>query len=436
MVSTRTPRLVSAEEAVAAIQPGSRVRFPVGQVPLAVADQLAARAGQLTDVELVHTAAIGPFPWFSAGFEPSFTVVQEHWASPINWPMMKSRQFDYMPMPFSLRFKAERDGRSEGRRHVDVVCVQTSPPDERGMVNLGRAIWDAPEYMRRADLVIAEVVPDMPILCGDGELPADLATYFVEEGTPVTYAMGTEITDVYRRLAENMASIISDGDTLQIGAGTASKVSAPFFHLLADRNDLGWHSETTQLGVPSLIRSGVMTSRRTSAHPGVAISSSWPVPEEHREFMERNPAIEGREIWKVADPRAVASIDNFRAINSVMMVDLTGQAAAESVGTEMRSGTGGLIEFMIGSLWSNGGSSLLVLTATDASGERSRILPNFIEGTQVTVPRTLVDMVATEYGVARLWGKTARERAAELTRIAAPQFRDELEAAARRLFYP
>jgi 4-hydroxybutyrate CoA-transferase len=118
-----------------------------------------------------------------------------------------------------------------------------------------------------------------------------------------------------------------------------------------------------------------------------------------------------------------------------MMVDLTGQAAAESVGTEMRSGTGGLIEFMIGSLWSNGGSSLLVLTATDASG-RSRILPNFIEGTQVTVPRTLVDMVATEYGVARLWGKTARERAAELTRIAAPPFRDELEAAARRLFYP
>jgi 4-hydroxybutyrate CoA-transferase len=152
--------------------------------------------------------------------------------------------------------------------------------------------------------------------------------------------------------------------------------------------------------------------------------------------MERNPAIQGREIGKVTDPRLLAQIKNFRAINSVMMIDLTGQAAAESIGTEMRSGVGGLLEFMIGALWSDGGQSVLVSPTADSTGTRSRIVPIFPEGTQVSVPRTLIDTVVTEYGVARLFGRTARERAHELISVAAPQFRDELTQAAERLFYP
>ncbi len=437
MAARSGPRPVSAAEAVASVESGMRVRFVLGHTPMLVAEALAARAPELRDVEIVHSAA-GVFPWFASGFEDSFQVVQEHWAGPQAWPMMIERRFDYMPMPFSLRFKAAQEPgrRGEGDRIPDVVCVQTSPPDERGMINLGPRVWDAPEYMRRAKVVIAEIDPTTPILCGDGEVPADLVTYFVEGGATPPYPPSDQTSSVYERLGEHLASTIADGDTLQIGAGTASVAAGHLLARLGDRNDLGWHSEATMPGVPGLIRSGVMSSSRVDAHPGVAVATHWVVPDDHRQFMERNPAIQGWEVWRVADPRVVASIRNFRAMNSVMMVDLTGQAAAESVGTVMRSGVGGLLEFMIGSLWSEGGSSVLVVTATDDTGTRSRIVPVFPEATQGTIPRTLVDMVVTEYGIAHLWGKTARERATELIRIAAPQFRDELHAAARKLFYP
>jgi 4-hydroxybutyrate CoA-transferase len=429
---------VSAWEAAQSVTSGMRVRFPLGHAPMLIADCLAARIGELESVEVTHTAAGAMFPWFQPGLEDTFSVVQEHWAGPLTWPMMRARQFDYLPMPFSLRFKAQREGRTAAEsRRAEVVCIQCSPPDKRGMVNLGRMIWDAPEFIRQADIVLAEIVPDMPIICGDGNIPADLITYFVDEGvTPVSFVVKQPYTDSHLRIAEHLMTLIADGDTLQIGAGTASVLVGPLMDMLMKCNDLGWHSETTPYGIPGLIRSGVMNSVRIPSHPGVAVSASWPVGDSEREFVERNPAIQGREIGKITDPRAVAQIPNFRAINSVMMFDLTGQAAAESIGTQMASGVGGLLEFMIGALWSEGGRSILVAQATDPTGQRSRIVPTFPQGTQVSVPRTLVDTVVTEFGVARLFGKTVRERSQELIRVADPKFRDQLKEESRRLFYP
>jgi 4-hydroxybutyrate CoA-transferase len=437
---TKSPkaRTVSVEEAAKAVKSGMRVRFPVGHNIMGIADQIAARYGELTDVEVAHTSAPGNFAWCEPGLESSFSVVQEHWAAQPVWPAMQERRMDYLPMPFSLRFKADWDERPvDERRPAEVVCVQVAPPDADGMVNVGRHIWDAPEYMRRADVVIAEVCPDMPRLAGDGNVPADLVTHFIDEpGIPVNYATPLPAEDEHREMAKLVAGLIDDGDTMQMGVGAAIFMAGPIQELLAERNDLGWHSEATPYGIPSLIQRGNITSKYTDAHPGVCVAANWPVDDADRDWMEQNPKIMGREIWKVTDPTVVASIRNFKAINSVIMIDLTGQAAAESIGTRMHSGTGGLLEFMIGSLWSKGGRSILVSQSRDASGKRSRIVPILPEGTQVTVPRTLVDTVVTEYGVARLFGKTARERAEELIRIAAPEFREELTAASRALFYP
>jgi 4-hydroxybutyrate CoA-transferase len=432
------PRFVSAEEAAKAVKSGMRIRFPVGHNVMGIADQIAARYEELSDVEVTHTSAPGNFAWCEPGLEDTFSVVQEHWAAQPVWPAMKERRMDYLPMPFSLRFKADWDERpSDQRRPADVVCVQVSPPDADGMVNVGRHIWDAPEYMRHAEVVIAEVCPDMPRLAGDGNVPADLVTHFIDEpGVPVNYAVALPAEDEHRQMAKLVADLIEDGDTLQMGVGAAVFMSGPIQELLAERNDLGWHSEATPFGIPDLIKAGVITSKYTDAHPGVCVAANWPVEPADREWMEQNPKILGHEIWKVTNPTVVASIKNFKAINSVIMIDLTGQAAAESIGTKMHSGVGGLLEFMVGSLWSPGGRSILVSQARDASGTRSRIVPILPEGTQVSVPRTLADTVVTEYGVANLFGKTARERAAELIRIAAPEFREELTAASRALFYP
>jgi 4-hydroxybutyrate CoA-transferase len=433
-------RIVTAEEAAKAVPSGARVRFPIGQNPLLICDQLAARLGvDLDEIEMVHTATGGNFPWTERGFEDSTSVVHEHWAAPVCWEAMKARRHDYLPMPFSLRFKAANDDRSaEEQRNVDVVCVQVSPPDEHGMVNVGRAIWDTPEYMRRADLVLAEIQPDMPIFCGDGSVPADLVTHFVESGTPLArFEMGPE-PDFAETLARNVATLIEDGDTLQIGSGNATYQSSGTLAriLREERNDLGWHSEATPPAIVGLVEAGVITSKTIPSHPGVSVSANWLALSDDLAFAERNPAIMGREIWKVVDPRAVAEIPHFKAINTVIMMDLSGQGAAESIGTAMHGGTGGLLELTMGALWSPGGRSILVLPSTDASGTRSRIVPLLPEGTQTTIPRTLVDTVVTEYGIARLLGRTARERADALVAVAAPQFRDELEDAAHRLFHP
>jgi 4-hydroxybutyrate CoA-transferase len=432
-------RRVTAREAVASIEPGMRVRFPVGHYPEQVADQLAARALELTEVEVSHTAAVGDFAWLGAGFEDAIDVVHEHWVAPQSWPAMKARQHDYVPMPFSLRFKGAEDGRAATeRRDVDVACIQVSPPDQAGMINLGRAIWDAPEWMRRASIVIAEIVPNTPIVCGDGSVPADLVTFFVEgpDATPLHFpehSVGKEI----EQMTGLVASLIEDGDTLEIGVGSAtSSMSAGLVDALSERNDLGWHSESTGPALLKLIASGVMNSSRTAPHVGVAVSAGWAARDEDLDILVDNAHVQGREIRRVVDPRLLASIPSFKAINTGIMVDLTGQAAAETVGTHMHGGTGGLLELILGALWSPGGRSIMALRATDSTGTRSRIVPMLPVGTQATVPRTLADTVVTEYGIARLWGKTVRERAAELISVSAPQFRDELEHAARRLYYP
>jgi 4-hydroxybutyrate CoA-transferase len=277
------------------------------------------------------------------------------------------------------------------------------------------------------------------VIEGDSYVPAELVTHFVD-GTPAAdiELPADGIADpTIDALARNVASLIRDGDCLQIGAGTATfRVAKRLVALLADRNDLGWHSETTPPSIPSLIERGVITSSRIPAHPGAAVSAGWVITRDARPYMERNPRVQAWEIDRVVNPLVVAAIPNFTAINTVIMMDLSGQGAAETVGTQMHGGTGGLLELTIGALWSSGGRSIIVLPATDPAGVRSRIVPIMPSATQGTVPRTLVDTVVTEHGIARLWGRTVRERAEALTEIAAPQFRDELRHAGRELFHP
>lgn len=431
-------RVVDADTAVAAVTSGSRVRFPLGHNPQLVGDHLAARVGDLRDVVIGHTGVGAAFGWLGPGFEDAFDVVHEHWASPLAWKMMNERRADYLPMPFSLRFKAEADGRPDDeQRRYDVVCVQVSPPDDRGLVNLGPFVWDAPSYVERADVVIAEVVPNMPRLAGEGSLPVAAVTHFVEGDARPTQGFDVPADDVTRTLAGHVASLVGDGACLQIGAGTATfTLAGALVDLLADRVDLGWHSEATPPGILPLIDGGVITSRHVDPHPRVAVSAGWAVAGDRMAWLDANPAVAGWEIMRVVDPRTVASIDGFTAVNTAIMVDLSGQASAETVGTTMYGGTGGLLELTIGALWSRRGRSILVLPSTDRDGTRSRIVPTLPAGSQGTVPRTLVDTIVTEHGVAHLWGKTVRERTGELIAVAHPDFRTELAAAAARLYWP
>ena len=180
-----------------------------------------------------------------------------------------------------------------------------------------------------------------------------------------------------------------------------------------------------------------MTGKRKTIHKGKAVATACGgSSKEDMDFINMNPLFELYGSDYILDPRVIAANDNMVAMNSALMVDLTGQIAAESIGPRMVSSTGGQLAFAIGASLSKGGRSIVVLTSTARGDTLSRIVPNLEPGTVVTVPRTLADIVVTEYGVARLRGKTQRQRAEELIAIAHPNFRDDLKKEARRLFWP
>jgi 4-hydroxybutyrate CoA-transferase len=203
------------------------------------------------------------------------------------------------------------------------------------------------------------------------------------------------------------------------------------------RSDLGWHSETTPRGIIKLIRDGIFTGKHKTVNQWKAVATACGGGSKaDMEYVNMNPMFELYPAEYVLDVRVIGAHDNMVAINSAVSVDMAGQISAESIGPRVLSGSGGQTAFAIGAWLSKGGRNITVMTSTAAKGKISRIVPMLEEGTIITVPRILSDYIITEYGIARMKGKTQRERAMELINIAHPDFRDELKAKARELYWP
>lgn len=431
-------RLTTAEEAVKVIQPGQRVMIPIGSTPLALADALAARlAGELAGspgVEIAHCSGIANYAWYEPGFPGVAKVVHEHWGSPNVRRFMRARQHDYLPIPFANRFKALTEPGRRGEtelRPADVVLVQVSPPDANGYVSLGNP-WNQARFIESARYALAEVTAAVPRLLGDTLVHVSRFHALVEHDNPTGIIVRPELTATQRTIAGIVADLIHDGDTLQIGAG---KVTSAFTTagVLDGHHDLGWHSEATYPGIIDLIHAGVISGARKTLDRDKAVAVSFHGSPAQLATIAGNPRFEARPTEYVHNLRTIAALDNMVAINASLAVDLTGQITADSWGVEVTGGTGGQTEFVIGAINAKGGRSIHVMEAASPDGTASRIVGTFPAGTVVTVPRMYADTVVTEFGVARLWGKTIRERALELIRIAHPQFRDQLRKEAHEV---
>ena len=292
--------------------------------------------------------------------------------------------------------------------------------------------------------MLAEVNKNLIRTYGDNFIHVSEIDYFVEHtptGRPpgATDMLGRKTTgpgEIEKTISQYVASLIKDGDVLEIGVGGAAEW-IPQLGALDNKLDLGWHSENTPRGIPTLIREGVITGKRKTLHPGKAIATAvGGGTKEEMDFINMNPLFEVYGSDYVLSPRVIASNDNIVAINSALMVDLGGQIAAESFGPTTVGGTGGQLAFAIGANLSKGGRSIVAFPSTARDGAVSRIVPFLEAGTIITVPRTLADIIVTEYGIANLRGKTQRERSQELIGIAHPDFRAELGKEARRLYWP
>ena len=474
-------KLVSAEEAVRIVESGDRVVIPLAQQPRQLAKALAARRSELQGVSIaIYTAADFDLDWFLSGDEVPFQVEIEGFIGVPERPLHDAGKVTYLPLPFSLSFKAV-DQRPEEAKPIDVVMVSVSPPDKHGLVFFGHQPWAKRGYARRARKLVAEVNPDITRAYGDCFLPVSMFDRLVEVKPPTITredlvqaiadqpeerraaleevinlsdprrlaSMAPRLGAVnidrlrliagiddppaeYKAIAEQVKRLIPDGATIQIGMGTPSIYLARL-GVFDDKLDLGLHTELAVPGIPRLVDAGVINGSRKSIYKGKAVAVSWSGGDDRDlAIIDENPLFELYEPEHLLNPWLIAQNHQQIALNNAVSVDLIGQITAESTfGGRMLGGIGGLPEVHLGALYSKGGRAITLLHSTALDGVVSRIVPKFEAGEIVTIPRFFADTVVTEYGVATLVGKNHRERAEALIAIAHPDFRSELRKAAQ-----
>jgi len=424
-------RLVSAEEAAAAIRSGEHIYIPIGQQPRPIIDALLRR-------DDLHNLVVTCLPaqeygWFAEEYRQRITV-NVIYANPFCRDAVNAGIADYTPFMMYGAHKAIDAERPEARP-LDTVLLSVSPPNERGYVCVGTIVWDAITAARRARRVIATVNRHIPRTFGDTWLHVSEIDRFVLYDHEI-YQRATPPPDPWdAAIAGYAGSLVQNGDTIQIGVGSTTG-NLVLLGGLEGREDLGYFGELTVPGTIDLVRRGVITGKRMRTHPGKFVATTAGNSAEDRAFIADNPAFEFRAIDEVHDPRAIATNDHYVAINNALAVDLTGQIAASTIGPMVWSGTGGHLSFALGAFMARHGRYVCVLPATAKGGTISRIVPRFEAGQVVTVPREIADTVVTEYGIAHLLNKSVRERAEALIAIAHPDFRAELRREARKLFWP
>ncbi|MCK5417566.1 MAG: acetyl-CoA hydrolase/transferase family protein, partial [Desulfobacterales bacterium] len=312
---------------------------------------------------------------------------------------------------------------------IHVALIQTSPPDDFGWMSLGVSVDITLAAALSADLVIAQVNSQMPRILGRSFIHVNDVDVFVEYDEPLLTIGETPELEAANDIGRLIARLIEDGSTMEIGLGSTHQAT---LLALADRNDLGIHTQYLTNDIMHLFSRGVITNRKKGFNEGKMVASSAIGTEELYEFLNDNPAIEFHPSDYVNDAFVISRHHKMVSMNVAMTIDLTGQVAADALPHNHFSGVTGMLDFMRGALQSKGGKSILMLPATALQGKKSRIVPQ-LEDEAVVVPRGDVHYVVSEYGAVNLFGKSLQERAMAMISIAHPDFRDELFYEAKKM---
>jgi acetyl-CoA hydrolase len=419
-------KVTTADEAVTAISSGDHVWVHAGcNNPEELIRAMTRRAPELRNVEVAHLLTFGAADYADPQYAGSFRHRALFIGGNVREAVNDGRA-DFVPVHLS-----QIPGLIQaGIQPVDVALIHVSPPDEHGFCSYGVGVECTKAAAERARVVIALVNRRMARSLGDSFIHASKLTHVVEiDRMPVELAMVSEIGEVSRAIGAHVASLIEDGATLQMGIGEIPDAVLLF---LKQRRHLGVHTEMFSDGLVELFESGVVTGEAKTLHRGKIVASFVLGTRRSFDFLDNNPFVEFHPSDYVNDPFIVAQNDRMVAINSALAVDLTGQVAADSIGTSIYSGFGGQLDFIRGAARSKGGKPIIALPSTAKDGRVSRIADTLLPGSGVVTTRADVHYVVTEYGIASLHGRSLRERADALIAIAHPDFREELRAAARR----
>ena len=410
--------IVSGEEAVSKIQSGDRI--VIGHAcgePSFLVETMVKHAEDYQNVEVVHMVAMGECAYAQPGMESHFRhnaiFVGGKTRDAIN-----SGRGDFTPC-----FFFEVPKLFHTTMPIDVAMVTVTPPNEEGFVSLGVSVDYGYEAVKAAKVIIAQVNDQMPFTYGN-LIPVERINYFVEHSAPIIELPPPKIGEVEKAIGENCASLIRDGDTLQLGIGAIPDAVLMF---LKGKHDLGIHSEMFSDGVVDLVDAGVITNKRKTCNNGKFVANFLMGTKRLYDFVDHNPDVLMKPVDYVNHPAIIAQNDNLVSINSCVQVDLMGQISSESIGPMQISGVGGQVDFIRGAALSNVGRSIIAMPSTASHGTISRIVSQLDAGGTVTTSRADVDYVVTEYGIAHLKGHTLQERGEALIKIAHPDFRDELK---------
>ncbi|HVK40170.1 MAG TPA: acetyl-CoA hydrolase/transferase C-terminal domain-containing protein [Candidatus Kapabacteria bacterium] len=419
-------KIVSAEEAVRAIKSHDRVFIhSVAAAPQQLIMAMVERAPELRGVEIVHLHTEGVAPYAAPEHHDSFFTRSLFMGANIRSAVAHG-EADYVPV-----FLSECPGLFRRRiLPLNVALVQVSPPDRHGFCSLGVSVDVTRAAVETADVVIAQVNPNMPRTHGDGLVHVDRISFGVEVNDPLPEHRPPVLTEVELAVGRHIANLVEDGATLQMGIGAIPDAVLAALH---SHRDLGIHTEMFSDGMLDLVERGIINGRFKRTHPGKIVSSFLMGTRRLYDFVDDNPLVALLDVAYVNDTSVIRRNPRVTAINSAIEVDITGQVCADSIGTRQYSGVGGQMDFIRGASLSEGGKPIIALPSTTSRGE-SRIVPFLKPGAGVVTTRAHVHYIATEHGVAYLYGKTLRERAHALIEIAAPEHREALEIACHERF--
>lgn len=381
------------------------------------------------DAEIIHIYSLGLAPYAGAKYKANFRhnsfFIGNSTRDSINAGMADYTPISLSQLPSLL---------SSGAVQIDVALIQTSMPDAHHYLNLGVSVDIVKAATEKAKIVIAQINPNMPRIDGDGFIHIKDVDFIIPYDEPLLEVSKTQATEVITTIGKNVARLVQDGDTIQVGWGGLPNAVMASLH---NKKHLGVHTELLSDGLVYLIKTGVIDNSRKTIDHGKTVAAFSMGTRETYDFLDNNPSISLRTLDYTNNQLIISRIENMVAINSTLEIDLSGQATSESIGGVFYSGIGGHQDFMRGALFSRNGKTILALKSTSRNDTISRIVPALKEQAGITLNRADTRYVVTEYGIAYLHGKNIRERAMSLIAIAHPKFRPWLieEAKKRGLIF-
>ncbi len=436
-------KLRTAEEAVKIVKSGDWIDYAMfNGKPIALDRALAARKGELNDINIMAAVTVPPVPEVILQ-DPKgevFTYNDQHFSALTRLLQENFQGVFYQPTHYGeseIYLESVRtDPEKMGCPVRDHFMVQVTPMDKYGYFNWG--VHNACCYYQatRSTNCIVEVNEKLPYGMGGCKerIHISQVKYVVEGDSPDLFEL-PEVTptEIDRKIADNVLQYLRDGQTIQLGIGAMPNILGKMISQ-TDLKDLGGWTEMLVDAYQDMWESGRMTGIHKNIDPGKINYTFALGGKKLYDWIDHNPALASGGVGSVLFPVQLAQIDNLISINQALQVDLYSQVNAESSGFKQISGNGGMSDFVLGAFWSKGGRSFICLPSTHKNKDGtviSRIVPAFETGSINTVSRQMVNFIATEYGVASMKGAPTWVKAEQLINIAHPDFRDDLIKAAQ-----